>query len=387
MKKNSDIDAINTTKYLCTGLQLKVTKKKNGELVKRFQTVIKRQGKIYNLGVLGVYPDMSFSTAKKISDKKIKEFDSNNTKDMKFIDFYRENCVNDPRNEYVVKNLRSLWDIPLYKLKLKHLIQAVKSQTTINNLQKSIMVLDQILTNAKAYGYLENNPIYELKIVAKTQKKLLDDVEGEYTWIDSENDLKALICYIKEYNIPIIRDMMKFCLCTALRNQNVINLRFSNIKLDENGGYLQFESTQTKRKRIEYLGLPSPLHLWLASFDTGLSDIIFLNKDTCKPYTTDYLSKSYRGFIPQRLCGETPKRKYITPHSMRKIFSTFCNELFWKELSSDRIEEVLWHRKGSIRAVYNKNKCVEKTRYTLEIWLNYVEKLATECGYKGGVFR
>ena len=268
--------------------------------------------------------------------------------------------------------LQKYANMPAKYLKLEHILEIAQASYTRNEfsaLRDFSSFIGQFLAFALRRKYISSDPLNGEKLTAH----FVLGKKGEYPWIDSDEDLRALCLYVSNYpDTASVRNALVFRLCTGLRPGNIRNLATKHLRIDENGEYFLFfeaEEMKIEANGDVYIGLPCELGDWLQSItrnglyfpsrkNTLLSDAV--------------LSKALRK-CP--LSGIKPRGKTsIVCHSFRKILSTFVNEADTNGISDYDVERALAHRVGGMAGRYNKSKAIATTRRVLTWWLSYLQE-------------
>lgn len=389
---DENIKTLEKTRFVDTGLQVQVKKLKKRRYSRTYQVVIKRQGKLHNLGVLGSVNDIRLSEAIRLKNAKISEFDSLNNHNIRFIDFYKNYIYKPPkngakdRNNFLMKYCEKIHNKSICKITLADIYNCLNvpiNQGYTPSLVKLSGLLSRIMKHAKVYGFVKDSYSDEISTYTKIHKTKMPK-QGTFGGINKLSDLKELLKFTLSLDNDDLKNLIKIQIITGLRPSNARLLSTNQIKNDDDWGYhLFFLSDETKQERDELIGLPLEVYNWLYGIkNNDISDYLVLNNRTKKPYSDNFVRFNLASFKPSYIIGN----QKIVPHSLRKIISTFSNE--YSKYSKQEIESILWHSSNSeVQKVYDMSPQVNKTREILTFWLDFLDKLCVEIGYLDGFLK
>lgn len=369
-------------KTMAIGPNIRVRLNKTDKTTRRtFEFIAKINGSrvVKTIGEVG-----AISLAKVVSERNKMMKNIENLKDRSDItvfDYYKTNIG-------IVNSYNKIFPLlrPIYGKKVRNLnkfdffqiMENLSKKDQRNSIEKLLVLASRLLKNAKLDDIIENNFYDELK--AKSEEYLSKcSKAGTYTWIETDSDLEKLLIFLKNFQFQNLKNMYKFAMITALRNENCANLYVENLKNCEDfGQHLKFEVETTKMKREEYLGLPTPVYQWLENLaKQSKSGYVFENTTTKLAYTQDWVTKQLRCFKPLNLRGMTLKRKYYTFHSLRKLISVYA--LQKSILSKYEIDAIQWHRGNSVDQAYFVSSNIQLTRNSIEKWLKFLDEVSQKA--------
>ncbi|CZE49465.1 hypothetical protein [Campylobacter geochelonis] len=247
--------------------------------IKKLKKKTKKYNKTFYLAkngtfkVLGKFPEMSFKEAVEVLNSNKLETKNNSQMSLKsvFELYLKFKCSEN--SEKTVKKKKSQMlhffnyhEKPIKSLSHSQIIEIfdrLYGNKKYDTVKELFNLLRDVLKFAKIRKFIETNPIGDENWKDHyTLKK-----SGGHGYLDSQNikHLKFVIDTIYNYKHNIVvREALIMGLCTALRSQNVRELRKEQIKKDENGNYyLSFEAVETKTKKQQKLGIPTALANWL----------------------------------------------------------------------------------------------------------------------------
>lgn len=331
----------------------------------------------------------AISLAKVVSErnKLMKNIENMKNKSDISVQSYYENNIG------VIGSYRKIFPLlsPLFEKKVRNLtkfdffsiMENLAKKDQRNSIEKLLVLAGKLLKNAKLDDIISVNFYDEIK--AKSEEYLSKCTKaGTYTWIETDSDLEKLLIFLKNFQFQNLKNMYKFAVITALRNENCANLNIENLQNCEDfGQHLRFSIQSTKMKREEFLGLPTPVFEWLENLGKiSKSGYVFENTTTKAAYTQDWVTKQIRLFRPSNLRGMTAKRKYYTFHSLRKLISVYGIQK--NILSKYEVDAIQWHKGNSVDQAYFVGSNVQLTRNSLEKWfefLNQISQKAIGCDF------
>ncbi|CZE48844.1 tyrosine-type recombinase/integrase [Campylobacter geochelonis] len=364
--------------------------------IKKLKKKTKKYNKTFYLAkngvfkVLGSFPDMNFKQAIEALNSIKTEAKNSSQMSLKsvFELYLKFKCAENSDKTVKKKKSQMLHFFNYYEKPIKSLshsqiieifdrLYANKKHDTVKEL---FNLIRDVLKFAKIRKFIETNPIGDENWKDHYTLKKSDG----HGYLDPQNlaHLKFVIDTIYNYKHNIVvREALIMGLCTALRSQNVRELRKEQIKKDENGNYyLSFEAVETKTKKQQKIGIPTALANWLLN----RQNIDFKGLNLVFPAT----SASKTGILSENtlnLSLKEIKEKNIAVggpfvfHSFRKIFSSYYREITSQngDLVDDvGVEKVLFHEVGKIEKIYNKSQEINRTRKILTEWLEILNKIA-----------
>lgn len=159
---------------------------------------------------------------------------------------------------------------------------------------------------------------------------------------------------IKEDNLRLItetqRDYILFLLLTGLRKEEASSLKWSDVEMDE--GRQIFAITITDNKANRPFRFPMTMTLramfeYRASLPSRHPVYIFPAKSSRRGSDRGYINDTRKAFLKiQKLAGF---EETITPHDIRRTFSTLCNEM---GLATAEVGKLLNHANASVTEGY-----------------------------------
>lgn len=331
---------------------------------------------------IGEVGEISLSKVVSERNKMMKNIENmKNKSDISVFDYFQNNIG-------VIGSYNKIFPLlsPIYGKKVRNLtkfdffsiMENLAKKDQRNSIEKLLVLASRLLKNAKLDDIIEVNFFDEVR--AKSEEYLAKcSARGTYCWIETDSDLEKLLIFLKNFQFQNLKNMYKFAVITALRNENCANLHVSNLQnCKDFGPHLRFSNQNTKMKREEFLGLPVSVYEWLESLaKQSKSGYVFENTTTKLAYTQDWVTKQIRTFKPLNLRGMTAKRKYYTFHSLRKLISVYA--LQKSILSKYEIDAIQWHRGTSVDQSYFVSSNVQLTRNSIEKWLKFLDEFSQKA--------
>lgn len=390
---NNSVKEIDRTTFVDIGLQLKIRKNKKG-LSKRYYVVVSRGGKLRNLGCLGDIDDITLGEAIRQKNKIIIDFDClSNENNITFLNFFNKNMRKIPeagkkdRQKYTLKHCAPIFNLPMRKITKKDVIgileEVVKRGHTAT-LEKLKTLLSSTFKRAKFKDLMIDSFVEDISEFCKEHENELNK-KGSYGAINRVADLKKLLKFVFSLKNIDAKNQMKISILTGLRPGNIRFLTTDNICYDheEWGYFLRYGESETKKERVEFLGITKEIYDFLVSCRNNKnSKYIFIGFTRQKPYCENFLRKNLKNYKPEYLVGN----QSFTPHSMRKLISTFSNE--FSRYNSREIEQILWHKdKNQVQKTYDASTGIHKTREIITFWLNFLNSICIELGFDKGFLK
>ncbi len=247
---------------------------------------------------------------------------------------------------------------------------AVTHAGTVNGLVKQMGKWGML------HGYLKSNPAAALDDrdigVVKNQRK---------RWLTAE-ELSVFLPAIDVAALEkVTRLALKLLLCTALRTNELITLRWVDVDLGEKVLRVRPENLtlnlDARRKADVYT---QPLSALAVSYFTRLQELTG-ERDYCFASRSERLDDKALGHAVRRMgeanktLAEWPK---FTPHDIRGSVATWISETLGDELGAQR---VLGHSLSrltgsSVAGAYDLSKGVEHKRGLLDSWGLHLQQLA-----------
>ena len=391
---NISVKEIDRTTYVDTGLQLKIRKNKKGLLSKRYYVVMSRGGKLRNIGCLGGIDDITLNEAIRQKNKMIMTFDClSSENNITFLDFFNKNMRKIPefgkkdRQKYTLAHCAPIFDTPMRKISKKDVIlilEKIVKKGHTGTLEKLKTLLISTFRRAKFKDLMADSFSEDIIEFCKEHQNELNK-KGSYGAINRVTDLKKLLHFVLNQENIDAKNQMKISILTGLRPQNVRMMKDENICYDKEewGYYLRYGESETKKERIEFLGITQEIYDFLRKCKNNKNTkYIFIGFTRHKPYCENFLRKILKGYTPEYLVGN----QRFTPHSLRKLISTFANE--FSKYSSREIEQILWHRESSqVQKVYDASTGIHKTREIINFWLSFLNQICLELGFRDGFLK
>lgn len=187
-------------------------------------------------------------------------------------------------------------DKPLQEIGLRELLEyrshlLSKNSYKPQTVNRRLTLIKSFFRSCRAAGFIEDNPALELR--------KLPLPEPSHVEVISEEDQNKLLREAK----PWVRDPLWLAMKTGLRRNEIVNLRWGAINLDQ--GYLLIERSegfQTKSKRSRQLPLTPNLIQFFFSLHSEAKA-----KGQNKPSDFVFLTSTGRRIIPDRLTREAKK--------------------------------------------------------------------------------
>ncbi|CZE51532.1 tyrosine-type recombinase/integrase [Campylobacter geochelonis] len=339
---------------------------------------------------LGEFPALRYNQAQKARDEYLKNIETGGKNTLKSVfELYLQHKYFGKSQKTVEKRIsqfkhfHELHDKPVKKIKHEQIIcilDRIFHSGKFESLKEIFNLVQDVFNFAKVRKIIASSPLSGEKW--NDHYKLPKSVG--YGYLDSQNinHLRLLINYVFNYkNSTVVREALIMGLCTALRSQNVRELKKEQVKQDENGNYyLEFEASQTKTKKQQKLGIPTSLAEWLLT----RQNIDFKGLGVVFPAPTienkigilsdSTLSDALGGF---RSIGISNGRFVF--HSFRKVLSSYYRVLMAKKgefIDDVGVELTLFHEQNKIEKVYNKAIEIDRTRKILTNWLTMLNDIA-----------
>ncbi|CUU70589.1 phage integrase family site specific recombinase [Campylobacter hyointestinalis] len=108
------------------------------------------------------------------------------------------------------------------------------------------MIINGIFKYALALGVVEANPTPTTSVFYNNQR-----VTKPRSALTEPTDIKELIHSINTYKNPIVRNALFFTMLTAQRQNQILNLKWSDIEVKNDITFIRFNSEIMKMKRTQ----------------------------------------------------------------------------------------------------------------------------------------
>ena len=224
-------------------------------------------------------------------------------------------------------------------------------------LSQSFYLAKHILELALAREVLVRNPLcYPISELYNIPKPV------EYPYINSDEDLKALIEFCTSYKQnQSVRNGLTLALLTGLFSADIRNMTSNSLQKDEFGEYYLRALRYNKS-----LGIPKEVGDWLTKIINHNSGnkLLFPNASS-KALSDATLSKALEGYKPSN------GQEYFVVQSFKKILGTFCFE----EMTINGFSESVIERTLLLHKQTYENDDLGNTRAVLTWWLKYLKNL------------
>lgn len=200
------------------------------------------------------------------------------------------------------------------------------------------------------WGYLYENPFKKIKLPRKQQNQPEFITEEELNKILKHIELKAfkIGCPIKKkVSLLIIADVVKTAYLTGMRLGEINNLRWENVKLDEQYILVGDNKFTTKGKKQRVIPIEKKMIELLnkRKLSTKCKDDFVFSINGKKIFTNDYVSKTFKN-----ICREVGIDEIIRFHSLRH---SFASNLAQRGVSPFHLKELLGHSSISTTERYS----------------------------------
>jgi integrase len=179
---------------------------------------------------------------------------------------------------------------------------------------------------------------------------------------------------MKEDNLRLVtetqRDYILFLLLTGLRKEEASSLKWSDVEMDE--GRQIFAITITDNKANRPFRFPMTMTLramfeYRASLPSRHPVYIFPAKSSRRGSDRGYINDTRKAFLKiQKFAGF---EETITPHDIRRTFSTLCNEI---GLATAEVGKLLNHANASVTEGYIQ-RSLDNQRKLYDEYINLIE--------------
>lgn len=210
------------------------------------------------------------------------------------------------------------------------------------NVKKGYVVyyrnLKAAFNKAKDWGYVKENYFTKIKL-PKRQKTVP-------AFINSDQ-LSAISSQIENY---AVRDVVVLAFYTGMRLNEIVNLRWKNINLNNRVITVGDEFFETKGRKQRFIPICDEAIFLFQAIIEGLKAIPIGNsyvfcKSNGEKFTGDYFTKRFK-----RACNKAGIDKGIHFHSLRH---SFASNLVQKGVSLYKIKELLGHSSITTTEIYS----------------------------------
>ena len=193
--------------------------------------------------------------------------------------------------------------------------------------------------------------------------------KSHYAAATSPTELGAVLRTINSYSSPVTRAALLVCAYTAQRPGVVVSMRWSELSAD--GTEWHIPSSKMKKRHPHIVPVPCQVSDLLDSMKpyTAGREYVFppLARQRSPHLHRDALSKALRDM------GLDGKQ---TPHGLRATLRTLARERLG--IAADILEAQLAHAKrGEIAQAYDRTAFTDERRDIMQVWADYLDKLAT----------
>lgn len=272
----------------------------------------------------------------------------------RYHNYIKEALGNKPINKIIYKNIVDL-------------LLDIEKKGTRETAERVKMIINGIFKYALALGVVEANPTPTTSVFYNKQR-----VTKPRSALTEPTDIKELIHSINTYKNPIVRNALFFTMLTAQRQNQILNLKWSDIEVKNNITFIRFNSEIMKMKRTHLTALSTQaLEIIEAQKAFRINDYVFgmvNNKGIMSDCT-----------MLQALNDMGYKGKHTT-HGFRATFSTIMAENEHKHnLSSELIELCLAHStttiKGKVASAYDRSFKLEQQLIAYEWYSKFINDL------------
>lgn len=209
----------------------------------------------------------------------------------------------------------TLGDIKRYIDSRKNRQTRYKRPVRPATVNRELMLLSGIFTEAVARGYIDRNPAHGISQLPEHNDKL--------RWLtDDEED--AIMKRCPDWLGPIVQT----ALLTGMRKEEILTLEWGNVDLDRR----EIRVVRTKNHKTRYIPINAALHEILGPFRGAASAAVFPNPRTGLPYRD--ISHAF-----QRAC-DAASVSGVTFHTLRH---TFASRLVQAGVPLNTVRELLGH--------------------------------------------
>ena len=206
---------------------------------------------------------------------------------------------------------------------------------------------------------IENDPTFALKGALEARK------HKHMAALTKPSDIAMLMKSMNAYPHAVIRCALKFSALTFCRPGEIRHAEWNEIDFENSEWRIPAE----KMKRVHIVPLAFQVIELLQFLKelTGKSKWLFPSpRDSSKPISDNTVR------IALRSMGYSNEQ--MTPHGFRGMASTRLNEMGWQP---DIIERQLAHvENNQVRAAYNHAEYLSERRKMMQVWADYLDKLA-----------
>lgn len=225
---------------------------------------------------------------------------------------------NIPIKEITTEKLNNYFE---YRLKISSIYQA----------RKDFICINHMLNRAKAEGCIEFNSCDKIKRFKIPQKLPLFFTEMEFELL------------MKTIDSKVIREIALFAVQTGMRQNEIINLKWSQVNFKDAYVILDNQNSMTKNNKIRTIPLTiKAINILQERKFIKYSDFVFTYKG--KKINQDYLSRKFHKYVVQAKLN--PKLNF---HSLRH---TFASWLVQKGVSIYEVQKLLGHSSIAVTQIY-----------------------------------
>ncbi|HFD6162215.1 TPA: tyrosine-type recombinase/integrase [Salmonella enterica] len=190
---------------------------------------------------------------------------------------------------------------------------------------------------------------------------------GRGTRVLSEDELAKFLKWLPgSAYTPTIKNVLRLTLWTGCRTGEVCNMAWDDVDLEKGTIHLR----ETKSGVERYVQLSDQAIDFLKVLRLTSDKYLFPSQATKKPIQQKYLTEnSWR----LRESGQMLDIPHWTPHDLRRTVRTGLSRL---QCPNEVAEAVLGHTRGGVEGIYNLYKYDAECRKWLQVWADYLEKIA-----------
>ncbi len=264
----------------------------------------------------------------------------------------------------------TLGDKPINKISYKSIVDLllnIEAKFTRETAERVKMVINGIFKYSLSLGVIEANPTPTTSVFYNQQR-----VSKPRSAIIEPEEIKELIRSINTYKNPTVKNALFFTMLTAQRQNQILNLKWSNIEVKNGITFIRFSSEIMKMKRTHLTALSSQALEIIESQKTFRVNEYVFGMANNKGIMSDCT-------MLQALNDMGYKGKHST-HGFRATFSTIMAENEHKHnLSSELIELCLAHStttiKGKVASAYDRSFKLEQQLMAYEWYSNFINDL------------
>ena len=326
--------------------------------------VIRRtRNKVASFATIGRFPEMSLAAARKELDKFGNHSAENLTVAKLLDDWFDQNERVWKRPEQMEGYIRRLTaDDPHIVAMNIHVVDLLIVRKTLKNYARDhgniaanrlMEILKQVFKHAVQVGYLKYSPIAELtrKVVGgveKTRERVLTDDEIRLLWSTNRH-----------------AELFRFLLLTGQRIRESQLARWKHV----NGDRWFIPARNNKSSRDHWVALSRQTQELLNSIPRGRDKVFGSTSETAvQSYLKRWCSRHKIGENNH----ETKHEGSITPHDLRRTFSTRVNEL---RVGPHLVEKILNHKMSGVMAIYNQADYKNERVLAMQLWADELQRI------------